>query len=199
MCIRDRQRTYLEMVMKSSGDLQRMITDLLDLSRIESGRLTLDMEPLDLRREVEDLFRSIAPLLEKKGLTGRLEVTASGTVVSGDRTRIWQILNNIVSNAVRHSPAGGSIVISLEDLPVDGTGQSGMVRVSVRDEGPGVREEDLPRLFEPFFYRSPYDKAARGAGLGLAIVRQLVELHGGSVSVGNAAGGGAVFSFTLPV
>jgi signal transduction histidine kinase len=197
--VTERQRRYLEMIIRSSGDLQRMITDLLDLSRIESGRLVLDVEPLDLRRETEDLLRSVAPLLEKKGLTGRLDVTASGTTVKADRTRVWQILNNIVSNAVRHSPAGGTIVIGIEDAPVDETDERRIVRISVRDEGPGIQEQDLPRLFEPFFYRSPYETGVRGAGLGLAIVKQLVELHGGSVFARNTEGGGAVFTFTLPV
>ncbi len=197
--VTDRQRRYLEMIIKSSGDLQRMITDLLDLSRIESGRLTLDIEPLDIRREAEDLLRSIAPLLEREEMTGLLKITAEETIVQGDRTRVWQILNNVVSNAIRHSPEGGSVEIRIDDIQVDETDGRRMLRVSVRDEGPGIDDEDAAKLFEPFFYRSSGRAGAHGAGLGLAIVKQLVELHGGSVSLKSAMAGGAVFSFTLPV
>ncbi len=196
--VTERQRTYLEMILKSSGDLQGMITDLLDLSRIESGRLTLDIEPLDIRREAEDLLNSIRPLLEREGITGLLTVRTEGTIVRGDRTRVWQILNNIVSNAVRYSPEGGTIEIRIDDIPTDETDGRRMVLISVRDEGPGISEKNATKLFEPFFYRSSGLKGAHGAGLGLAIVKQLVELHGGTVSIRNAAAGGTVFSFTLP-
>ena len=197
--VTDRQRTYLEMILKSSGNLQGMITDLLDLSRIESGRLVLDIEPLDIRREAEDLLRSIQPLLEREGLTSRLTVTAQGTVVQGDRTRVWQIVNNIVSNAVQHSPEGGMIEMRIEDIPVDETDGRRMLRISVLDQGPGISEEDASRLFEPFYSRPAGSKGKRGAGLGLAIVKQLVELHGGSVTLMNSPAGGAVITFTLPL
>ncbi len=193
-----RQRTYLEMIMKSSGDLQRMITNLLDLSRIESGRLILDIEPLDMRHEAEDLLRSIQPLLEKEGITGLLTVGSSETIVQGDRTRVWQILNNIVSNAVRHSPEGGTIEIRIDDVPVDGTDGRRMLQISVSDEGPGISEEDASRLFEPFHSSPAGSKGKRGAGLGLTIVKQLVELHGGSILLMGSPAGGAVITFTLP-
>jgi signal transduction histidine kinase len=196
--VTDRQRTYLEMIIKSSGNLQGMITDLLDLSQIESGRLILDIEPLDIRREAEDLLRSIQPLLEREGLTSRLIVDAVETTVRGDRTRIWQILNNIVSNAVRHSPGGGTIEMRIDDTPVEEADGRRMLRISVLDQGPGISEEGAARLFEPFYSRPAGAKGKRGAGLGLAIVKQLVELHGGSVSLRSSPAGGAVITFTLP-
>ncbi len=196
--VTERQRTYLDMILKSSGDLQRMITDLLDLSRIESGRLQLNVEPFDIRREIEDLLSSITPILEKEKMKGLLTVRTEGTIVRGDRTRIWQVLNNIISNAIRYSPEGGTIEIRLDDIPTDETNGQRMLLVSVRDEGPGISEEGAEKLFEPFFYRSSGLTGAHGAGLGLAIVKQLVELHGGIVSIRNAEAGGTVFSFTLP-
>jgi signal transduction histidine kinase len=107
-------------------------------------------------------------------------------------------LNNIVSNAVRYSPEGGTIEIRLDDIPTDETDGRRMLLVSVRDEGPGISEEGAEKLFEPFFYRSSGLTGAHGAGLGLAIVKQLVELHGGEVSIRNAEAGGTIFSFTLP-
>jgi signal transduction histidine kinase len=196
--VTERQRAYLEMILKSSGDLQRMITDLLDLSRMESGRLTLDIEPIDLRHEVEDLLRSIRPILDQGRIRSRLAVRCARTVVRGDRMRVWQIMNNIVSNAMRYSPEGAAIEIRIEEAPASRTGGRKMLMVSVIDEGPGVADEDAAKLFEPF-YSHPYGGSkAQGAGLGLAIVKQLVELHGGSVAFCNSPAGGAVFSFTLP-
>ncbi len=88
--------------------------------------------------------------------------------------------------------------IIIDDIPVDETAGRRMVRISVRDEGPGIGEEEASRLFEPFYYRLTRSTGAHGAGLGLAIVKQLVELHGGEVSIRNSATGGAIFSFTLP-
>jgi signal transduction histidine kinase len=110
---------------------------------------------------------------------------------------VWQVLSNIVSNAVLHSPRGGTIEIGIDDAPVDETDGRRMIRVSVRDEGPGIEETDAARLFEPF-YHSPGKAGDHGTGLGLAIVKQLVELHGGTVSLRNAPSGGAIFTFTLP-
>ncbi|MDD3641958.1 MAG: ATP-binding protein [Candidatus Krumholzibacteria bacterium] len=197
--VTSRQRTYLEMILRSSGDLQKMITDLLDLSRIESGRLDLDIEPLDMRHEAEDLLRSIRPILEQRRIRGRLVVHAGQTVARGDRTRVWQILSNIVSNAVRYSPDGGVVEVRIEDVPAQRPGGRAMLSISVLDEGPGVSAADAAKIFEPFYYHPHDGEGAHGAGLGLAIVKQLVELHGGSVSIGSSPSGGAAFSFTLPV
>ena len=196
--VTDRQRAYLEMILSSTVNLQRMISDLLDLSRIESGRLTLDLEPLDIQREAKNVLQSIRPLLEERGIETRTIVAASSTAVLADRTRLWQILNNIISNAVRHSPDGGGIDIRIEDEVSCGSEKSGRVLVSITDQGPGIPEEVLPRIFEPFYSRPVGPKGKRGVGLGLAIVRQLAELHGGEIRVENIAGGGARFSFTLP-
>lgn len=198
--VTDRQRTYLDMILQSSGDLQKMIGDMLDLSRIESGRLELHIEQVDLRPEADDLLRSMRPILDGKRIGGRVSVQASaGTVVPGDRTRIWQVLSNVLGNSIRYSPEGGTIEIRIEDAPPERSGGRAMLMISVIDEGPGISEDEAASLFEPFYYRAHGPGSAHGAGLGLTIVRQLVELHGGSVSLGNATGGGAILSFTLPL
>jgi signal transduction histidine kinase len=198
--VNEKQRRYLQMILDSSSDLQKMITNLLDLSAIESGRLQLNIEPMDINRKAKDILRQFGPVLEKNGLEGRMSVRTESTIVLGDQVRVWQILNNIVTNAVRYSPEGGIVEIIIEDIPVDETHGKRMVRVSVRDQGPGISEKGAAKLFEPFFYRAPdTSSGSHGAGLGLAIVKQLVELHGGEVSIRNSRSGGAVFSFTLPV
>jgi signal transduction histidine kinase len=196
--VNERQRRYLEMVLGSTDRLQRMITNMLDLSRIEGGKLSLSLELFDVRLKVEELLHLLGPTLEKKRVIAALKVASETTIARGDPTRVWQILSNVVSNAIRHSPEGGRIEILIDDAPADETGGRKMLKISVRDEGPGISEEGASQLFEPFFYRPQQETGSHGAGLGLAIVKQLVELHGGTVSIRNASSGGAVFSFTLP-
>jgi signal transduction histidine kinase len=192
------QRTYLEMIMKSSSDLQRMITDLLDLSRIESGHLTLNIEKVDIVHELDELRRSMRPIFDMEGVELIIVSSASGTVVEVDRTRLWQILSNILTNAAMHSPAGGTIRVKIEDVPVDKAGGRAMLGISVTDQGSGIGGEEGSRLFEPFYSRPSATTGRKGVGLGLAIVKQLVELHGGRVSIENAPEGGAIVTFTIP-
>ena len=196
--VSERQRTYLEMILKSSDNLQRMISNLLDLSRIESGRMTLDIETLDLRHEAEHILRFMQPLLDEKGIETRIAVEARNTTIAADRTRLWQILNNVLSNAVRYSPRGGRIDMLIEDLPDAGADGRRMLKTTIVDEGPGITEDEEPRIFEPFFARPSEAPGAQGAGLGLAIVKQLVELHGGEVAMRRSKQGGASFTFTMP-
>lgn len=196
--VTDRQRAYLEMILSSTDNLQKIIADLLDLSQIESGHLTLQMETLDMTREAENVLRSVRPLLDERSLEARISATSSETKVLADRTRLWQIVNNLVSNAVRYSPDGGRIDVLIEDGAGPASGEGGLLRVTVRDQGPGVPEEGVSRLFEPFYARPAGPKGKHGAGLGLAIVKNLVELHGGKVSYESSQDGGASFSFTLP-
>jgi signal transduction histidine kinase len=191
--ITERQQRYLEMVLTGSENLQRMIGDLLDLSRIESGNLQLETETLDLRREVEHVLRSLRPLLEERQLELHFAGGEDGLLVQADRTRLWQIVSNIVGNAVRHSPDRGRLTVTMAR-------QGAIVRTTIADEGPGVPDDEQKRIFEPFYSRPAgmSGDANAGAGLGLAIVKQLVELHGGEVTLRNGPRGGASFGFTLP-
>jgi signal transduction histidine kinase len=196
--VTERQRTYLEMILTSSGNLQRMIADLLDLSHIESGYLKLEYETLEIKREAENVLRSVQPLLDGRDLKTEIAVVAENTVVRADRNRLWQIFNNVIANAVRHSPAGGKILISIDNmLPAVGS-RSAFLRTTIADEGPGIPEKEFSRIFEPFYARPAGPQGRHGAGLGLAIVKQLVELHGGELTIANRDQGGAAFSFTLP-
>lgn len=195
--VSERQRAYLDMILRSSDNLQRMISDILDLSRIESGHLRLDIETLNAALEIEHVVRSVRPLLDARGIEALIAVTASGANVEADRTRFWQIVGNVMSNAIRYSPPGGRIEISVADAPARGGGRR-MLAISIADRGPGITEDEDPRLFEPFYTRAAAGTGEHGVGLGLAIVKQLVELHGGSVSLRRGKEGGAVLTFTLP-
>jgi signal transduction histidine kinase len=197
--VTDKQRRYLEMILSSSENLQKMISDILDLSHIESGRIILTLETLDLKREVETALRAIRPVLEDRRIETRITSTIERARVRADRSRLWQILNNIMSNAIRYSPEGGRIDIVIDDGPAGAAGGHGhFLRITLTDEGPGIPEEEKTRLFDPFYSRPAGTERKHGAGLGLAIVKQLVELHGGELSLTNSEQGGAVLSFTLP-
>jgi signal transduction histidine kinase len=196
--VTDRQRTYLEMILKSSDNLQRMISNILDLSRIESGHMSLNIEVLDVGHETKHILRYIQPLLDEKGLEARVTINAKETTLAVDRTCLWQITNNVMANAIRYSPRGGRIDIVIDDVPGGDAEAGPMLRIMVVDQGPGITEEEQTRVFEPFYTRPSEAAGARGAGLGLAIVKQLVELHGGAVSLTRAEQGGASFTLTLP-
>ena len=169
----------------------RVISDLVDLSQIERGRISLHLDTVDLRVVVDAAVEAIAGTAGARGIKVVSEVAASCPPVHGDAARLQQVVSNLLGNAVKHSDCGTTV-----DVTVDGVG--GGARIVVRDEGHGIAPELLPHVFEP--YRQGDDRAARsGLGLGLAIVRQLVELHGGRVEASSpGVGHGAGFTVLLP-
>jgi len=189
--VSDPQRRYLEMIRNSSGRLSGMIGDLLDLSRIESGRLILEPELLDLRLETENVLAGMRPLLEERGLETTLEAPEAGPHLRADRHRLWQVTSNLLGNALRFSPDGGRIDVVIAEEP-------GRVSVTINDQGPGIPVAEREGVFEPFTTGGE-GRTGGGTGLGLTIVKQLVTLHGGEVTLSDAPGGGARFRFTLPL
>jgi two-component system phosphate regulon sensor histidine kinase PhoR len=167
---------------------------LLELSKIESKRITLHLEPVDLRQEMEKAISGfLVPLKEKQiSVENHLDPQAPFKV-RADRDRLKQILINLIDNAIKFNRPGGRIVLEAERTNHE-------IRVSIADTGIGIAKENIPRVFERFFR---VDKARSrelgGTGLGLAIVKHLVEAHGGSVSCESKLGEGSRFSFTLPV
>jgi two-component system sensor histidine kinase KdpD len=156
---------------------------------MESGTLHPERSWYDLAALIDDVVGRLRPLTERH----RVEVRVADDLppVSLDYVEIDQVLSNLIENAARHTRPGTSIVVSAQI----GDGEA---IVEVSDDGPGVPEDALDRVFEPF-YRGPSGATPRGTGLGLAVARGLVEAHGGRISVRNRAEGGAVFSFTLPI
>ncbi|TQF76815.1 response regulator, partial [Elioraea sp. Yellowstone] len=196
----EEQRRYLDTARDSAEHLLAIINDILDLSKIEAGRLALEASDFSLPQlmaGVVELFRASA---QARGLTIALEI---GTTVPehlrGDAGRIRQILLNLLSNAVKFS-RGGDIVVSAESAPAVGIGLAPRIRFAVADRGPGIPPGERSRLFQPFSQLEPPDaRRTGGTGLGLAICRRLVELLGGTIGVEDRAGGGSVFAFTLPL
>jgi hypothetical protein len=172
----------------------QLISDLLDVSRIVSGKLRLDPKPLDLRSVVKAALDSIRPTAEGKEIQIDLSVPFEPCVILGDAVRLQQVIWNLLSNATRYAPRKGHIQISVEKM-------GSHVGLSVQDDGPGIQADFLPYIFEPFRQADPRSrKANQGLGLGLAIVRNLVEIHGGHVQAMNRGDrSGAIFKAVLPL
>ena len=190
--VSDKQQRYMAIVQNNVRRLADLVTDLAEVSQIESGRLTIKPQPLDLRTAVEDTVASLVGLIAEKDLKVEIVPVSTAPLVHGDYKRVVQILTNLIGNACRYTPAGGQITVSFR--PIDG-----VMLTTVKDTGIGVRPDELSRIFERF-YRSddPLVRDQRGTGLGLSIAKSLVEMHGGRISVESQVGKGSAFGFTLP-
>jgi two-component system phosphate regulon sensor histidine kinase PhoR len=190
---RDNARRFLEIVFRHTERLGRLLDDLMDLSNIELGKVTLEVEPTDLREALEPVLAIMRPRAEAKGITLSLDVAPDLPPVRADRDRLSQVLINLVDNAVKFTAEGGRVSVTAAALDK-------MVEVAVADTGAGIPSTDLPRITERF-YR--VDKARSrelgGTGLGLAIVKHLVLAHGGELKIDSELGKGTTVRFTLPV
>jgi signal transduction histidine kinase/ActR/RegA family two-component response regulator len=184
----------LEAIDRNARVQAQLIDDLLDVSRIVSGKLNLDVRPLDVSSTIRTSINVVRPAAEAKNLT--LEYVAQPGVgaISADSARLQQIIWNLLSNAVKFTPQGGKISVQLEQ-------EGSNAKVTVRDTGQGIEAEFLPRVFDRFRQAdSSTTRSFGGLGLGLAIVRHLIELHGGTISAeSEGPGKGATFSATFPL
>ncbi len=194
----ENQVHFLEIVRANTERLSVLVNDLLDISRIEAGRISLSFQPLDLRVIAEDVIADLVRRSqeENKPMAISLDAPADLPAVRGDPERVRQILDNLVSNAYHYTPANGKINIALHRLDED------QVQIDVQDNGIGIPPADQERIFERFFRgENPLVLATPGTGLGLSIVQQLVQMHGGRIWVASTGipGEGSTFSFTLPI
>jgi signal transduction histidine kinase len=171
--------------------LSRVVRSLLDLSLLDAGASRIRPVPGDLQALCRDACAAAQPLAAERGLSLTAVLGESAAPATFDESYLRRALDNLLGNAVKFTPAGGTIVLGLEC-------SGDRARVSVRDTGPGIAPEDLPHLFERF-YRGKNDAQAEGSGLGLAIAHAIVAAHGGALTADNAAGGGARFVVELPV
>jgi signal transduction histidine kinase/CheY-like chemotaxis protein len=186
-----RREQFLAIVRRQSAHLGHIVDDLLDVSRLAIGKIELQRKPMDLAASVKHSVESMRQ--SGKGASHMILLEAESAWVMGDPVRIEQIVNNLIANALKFSAAGSEVRVTV-------TKEEGRACVHVQDHGAGIPPELLPRIFDPFVQGPPpANRAQSGLGIGLALVRQLVELHGGSVQAQSPGlGGGSAFRFCLP-
>ena len=187
----DRQQ-FLDIVARHTLRMERLVKDLLRLARLDAGQETLDLAPCDIRALIHEVVSDLAPALDERGQRIDTTVAPDAETWRGDAAKLHDVLQNLVANAMTYAPEHTTIRI-------DASRADRRVAISVSDEGPGIPDEDLSRVFERF-YRVDKSRARDpgGTGLGLSIVKHLVELHGGEVLAENRAEGGARFTISLP-
>ncbi len=186
------QHEFIKTIHSLSQDMLNLVNDLLDVSVIESGKLELKRQPGSLKVLIKERIRINSILAEKKQIKLHESLTTVPEV-SFDYSRITQVVDNLISNAIKYSPSGSNIFVSLN--------QQGMkAQISVRDEGPGIEPEEQKRLFGEFQRLSTKPTGdEKSTGLGLSIVKKIVEAHNGTAAVESQPGAGSTFTFILPI
>ena len=190
--INAKQQEYLDDIVTSANHLLALINDVLDLSKVEAGQVELQVAPFSLSDALE---RGVSMVREQATINEvQVALHANGGLdaVAGDERRIRQVIFNLLSNAVKFTPSGGSVDVSA-------TQSNGKVTVSVADTGPGIAAEDLDRIFEEFQQTETGARQTEGTGLGLALSKRFVEMHGGRIWCDSELGKGSTFRFTLPL
>jgi signal transduction histidine kinase len=188
----EREETH-RLIAREAARLRRLVDQMRQVALFEGGAAALQRAPVHLPTLLGEALAVLAPELQRKRVTVEQRVPADLPAVAADADRLTEVVLNLLDNALRHTPEGGTIDVAA-------TVEGGMVHASIADSGPGIAEGDRERVFERFYRLDPSRTAATGgSGLGLAIVRALVEAHGGAITLDAGPHGGARFSFTLPL
>lgn len=197
----EQAQVFVERIETEVGHLNALVAELLELSRIESGRMPMNIGPVEAEMLVREIMARMLSQAQRHRVTLRTSIEQGQTVVAADSKQIARVLVNLVHNAIKFTPSGGTIIIGTRRQPED-TMQS----FYVSDSGIGIAPEDLPRIFERFYKVNQARSRGNfigpgggGTGLGLAIVRHVVEAHGGRITATSEAGKGSTFTFTLPI
>ena len=190
--LNDKQDEYLKDIYVSGQHLLSLINDILDLSKIEAGRMDLDLTDFDLPTALDNALTLVRERAGRRGITLGKSVDARVGMIQGDERKVKQVLLNLLSNALKFTPEGGRI-------DVRAALKEGTVEISVTDTGVGIAPEDQEAIFEEFRQVGTSNKKVEGTGLGLALSRRFVELHGGRIWVQSQEGVGSTFTFTIPV
>jgi signal transduction histidine kinase len=191
--LNEKQASFVESILKNGETLLNLINDILDLTKIEAGRLELNIEPIDLRAALLSVLPVVKPRATDKRIKISTFLPTDLPLVAADAAKFGQILLNLLTNAVKYTHENGSV--SVEARP-----QGDMVEIWVTDTGIGIAKEDIERIFQRFTQiDSSASRSQGGTGLGLAITKELVELHGGQIRVQSKLGKGSSFIFTMPI
>jgi signal transduction histidine kinase len=188
----EERQEFLQVSLRNASNLQRLVEELFELAKLDARQVQLRLEPVQVAELAQDVALKLAPEAQAAGVSLSVEPGGELPLVNGDVAMLERVLTNLMENAVRFTPSGGRVRALLRGGP-------GTVQVTVSDTGIGIAPEDLPHVFERFYRgdRSRSSGSHNGAGLGLAIARQIVELHGSALAVASRPGEGAEFSFTL--
>jgi signal transduction histidine kinase len=189
--VNEKQAEYLDDIISSGHHLLSLINDVLDLSKVEAGQVELEVHPFSLREALERGVVMVRERATEDGVRVALDTDPEVDVVDGDERRIKQVIFNLLSNAVKFTPSGGEVDVSATRI-------NGEVRVAVADTGPGIAPEDRARIFEEFQQTETGVGHREGTGLGLALSKRFVELHGGRIWLESEVGHGSTFTFALP-
>ena len=187
-----KQEEYLEDILTSGHHLLALINDVLDLSKVEAGQVQLELAPFSIEDALERGVSMVREQATRDGVQVTLHANGGLDIVTGDERRIRQVIFNLLSNAVKFTPRGGLVDVAA-------TQSNGEVRVSVADTGPGIAAEDLDRIFQEFQQTEGGARHHEGTGLGLALSKRFVEMHGGRIWCDSDVGRGSTFVFSLPV
>jgi PAS domain S-box-containing protein len=187
----ERDQRTVAVIVEQAARLNKMITEMLDVARIETGQLSIECTPLDLCALARQVVVEVRPTLTQHTLT--YSDPGVPLIITGDGLRLEQVLQNLVQNAIKYSPAGGPVVVGVEQ-------QGQTVCVAVSDQGVGIPQEALPNLFQRFYRAANVDAGGiKGLGIGLYVVKEIVTLHGGTVTVDSSEGLGSTFTICFPL
>jgi signal transduction histidine kinase len=191
--VNEEQRQCLDDILTSSRDLLELINEVLDLSKVEAGKVELRRKNITLAGVVESVTSAMMAVLSQRKQSLDVDLDKRLPLLQADEARLRQVFFNLLSNASKFTPDGGKIKI-------EASSKDGWCQVSVSDNGIGVKEKDLKQIFEPFYQAdSSMTRERKGTGLGLSLVKEIVEMHGGQIRVESKYGKGSRFTFTLPV
>jgi len=191
--LNEKQEEYVKDIRSSGTHLLSLINDILDLSKVEAGKMELELSEFDLPSALHNVVTLVKERAQRHSIALKLDVVPGLGAIRADERKLKQIMLNLLSNAVKFTPDGGSVaVVAKPNGPA--------IEISVSDTGPGIATEDQPAVFEEFKQVGPHSvRKAEGTGLGLPLAKRFVELHGGEIRLESALGAGSTFSFTLPV
>jgi signal transduction histidine kinase len=191
--VNERGERYTKMLSRSIQNMRQLIDDLLDLAKIETGGVPMEIASVSIKQVLDECLETTRPLAEGKLMKVNLEIPSDLPNISGDANRLVQIFNNLVSNAIKYTPPEGVIKISAEQ-------RDSTLRIAVQDNGIGISPQDQAHIFDRFFrVKSPENENIEGSGLGLAIVKRIVEAHHGHIGLESMIGQGSTFYVTLPI
>lgn len=185
-------RRLIQTIIQNSGTLETRLAELLDIVKTGSGTIELQLEPVDIKSLLRGTGMQISPIIQEKGQRLKMDLPPSLPLIRGDGQRLEQVVLNLLNNATKFSPEGRDIIMRAQSQDTE-------ILVEIIDNGIGIAEEQLPRLFKPYSRLNADRQRHPGLGLGLALAKQVVELHGGRIWVISQPGKGSNFSFTIPL